>query len=113
LNYELVYTAEADDDLEFFNKEQRRQIIIQIEKAANNPLPQNEGGYGKPLGNKRNMNLTGLCKIKLKKLGVRVIYKLIRVDKIMKILVIAARSDDEVYKIAYHRTNQHKLKSPV
>ena len=68
-----------------------------------NPLPQNEGGYGKSLGNKQSKNLTGLLKIKLLKLGIRVVYKLVRTDDIMKIIVVAARADDEVYDIAFKR----------
>ena len=73
------------------------------EKVAQNPLPQNEGGYGKPLGNKGGKGLTGYYKIKLLKLGIRVVYKLVREGSIMKIIVIAARADDEVYNIAYER----------
>ena len=103
MKFEFEYSAGADKDLEKFNPEQRRQIGIQIEKFAENPLPKSEGGYGNPLGNKQGINLTGLCKITLKKLGVRVVYKLIRTDKIMKIIVIAARKDEEVYKIAAKR----------
>lgn len=105
MKFDIEYTAEADEDLEEFNPEQRRQINIQIEKFSKNPLPKNEGGHGNPLGNKQSRNLTGLCKIVLKKLGVRVVYKLIRTDKIMKVLVIAARKDEEVYKIAEKRNN--------
>jgi mRNA interferase RelE/StbE len=44
-----------------------------------------------------------LCKIKLLKSGIRVVYRLIRTGEIMKIIVIAARADDEVYKIAADR----------
>ena len=66
-------------------------------------VPQSEGGYGKPLGNKNSNNVTGLLKIKLLKLGIRVVYKLVRTDKIMKIIVVAARADDEVYEVAAKR----------
>ena len=106
MSYEIEYSAEADEDLEEFNPAQRRQIGIQIEKFSLNPLPKNEGGYGNPLGNKHNINLTGFCKITLKKMGVRVVYKVMRTDKIMKIVVIAARADEEVYKIAAKRVGR-------
>jgi hypothetical protein len=39
----------------------------------------------------------------LKKLGVRIVYKLIRTETIMQIIVIAARADGEVYEIAAKR----------
>ena len=104
--YEIEYGKDVENDLKIFNVAQKRQIRRSIEKFAENPLPKNEGGHGNPLGNKQGRNLTGLCKIKLKSMGVRVVYKLIRTDTIMKIIVIAARADEEVYKIAAKRINQ-------
>jgi mRNA interferase RelE/StbE len=103
MNYRIKYADEAKKDRNEFNKSQRQQIDRAILKVAQNPLPQNEGGYGKPLGNKRGRNLTGLCKIVLKNLGIRVVYELIRRDDIMEIIVIAARADEEVYDIAAKR----------
>jgi mRNA interferase RelE/StbE len=81
----------------------RNQVDKAIRKISQNPLPQSEGGYGKPLGHKHGKNLTGLCKIKLKRLGIRVVYKVIRDGETMKIIVIAARADDEVYEAAVKR----------
>ena len=103
-NYRINFSDEAKIDIKEFNKVQRKQIYKSINKVVQNPLPQNEGGYGKPLGHKQGRNLTGLCKIVLMKLGIRVVYKLIRKDDIMEIIVIAARSDEEVYDIAAKRT---------
>ena len=103
MKYSIEYRNEVWEDLKEFNPAQRRQIEKSIEKFSENPLPKSEGGYGNPLGNKGGKNLTGLCKIKFKKLGVRVVYKLIRVGKIMQVIVIAARADDEVYEIAAKR----------
>ena len=97
------YSDEAKVDLKEFNKAQRRQIYDAVDRVSINPLPQNEGGYGKPLGHKQGRNLTGLCKIVLKKLGIRVVYEVIRTDEIMEIIVIAARSDEEVYDTAEKR----------
>ncbi|MCL2754725.1 MAG: hypothetical protein FWD35_03275 [Oscillospiraceae bacterium] len=51
-------------------------------------------------------NLAGCLKIKLKKSGIRVVYQLIRVDDVMKIIVVAARADDEVYEIAEKRISK-------
>jgi len=105
MNYKIEYSNEVEKDLKKFNSIQQKQIRKSIEKFAQNPLPKNEGGYGNPLGNKYGMNLTGLCKITFKKMGVRVVYKLIRVGQTMQIIVIAARADEEVYKIADKRIN--------
>ena len=107
MSYKIDYFEEVADDLMEFNKSQKRQIEKAIEKVSTNPLPQNEGGFGKPLGNKRGRNLTGCCKITLKNLGIRVVYKAMRIENIMKIIVVAARADEEVYDIAAKRVNKY------
>ena len=68
-------------------------------KVAKNPLPQ-PNGYGKPLGNKGNNNLTGFFKIKYKGSGIRVVYSLVLDKSIMNIVVISPRDDDFCYKRA-------------
>jgi mRNA interferase RelE/StbE len=84
-------------------------ILKGIQKVSQNPLPKEEGGYGKPLGNKAGTNLTNLMKIKFKNLGIRVVYKVERVDGVMKIIVISARADEQVYKEAAKRREKHSL----
>ena len=103
MSYKAKLSDDAKKDIKEFNPAQQRQITSAIQKVSINPLPQNEGGLGKPLGNKQGKNLTGLCKIVLMKLGVRIVYKLIRTETVMEIIVIAARADDEVYDIANKR----------
>ena len=100
----VEFTTEAKNDMRDLSRTQRFQINKAITKVSKNPLPNSEGGYGKPLGKKGATTLTGLLKIKLLKLEIRVVYKLVRVDKIMKIIVVAARADDEVYDIASKRS---------
>jgi len=102
-SWKIEFMTEAIKDLDAFDRTQRLQVNKAILKVSKNPLPQNEGGYGKPLGNKQSKNLTGLLKIKLKRLGIRIVYKLIRTNEIMRIIVVAARADDEVYDIAAKR----------
>lgn len=104
MNWEILYSDEAKKDLLDLDVSQRKSVLKAIKKVSQNPLPVNEGGYGKPLGNKHGKDLTGLCKIKLMKEGIRVVYALIRTETSMKIVVIAARSDDEVYELAGQRT---------
>ena len=103
MNYRFEYSEEAKKDRKAFNNYQLDQIDKAIRKVAKNPLPQSEGGYGKPLGNKRGRNLTGCLKIVLMKLGIRVVYELIRTETTMEIIVIAARADEEVYDMAAKR----------
>jgi len=106
VKHNLEYTDEAKSDLKALDGSQAKQVRKLIDKVSENPLPKSEGGYGSPLGNKGGRNLTGLCRIRLLKLGIRVVYKLIRDGDIMKIVVIAARADDEVYEIAMRRNEQ-------
>lgn len=69
-------------------------------------MPNTEGGYGKPLGSHNSSKLTGYFKIGLMKLGIRVVYKLIREESLMRIIVISMRGDEEVYKIADERIHK-------
>ena len=80
-----------------------------ISKVSQNPLPAEEGGYGKPLGNKSGTNLTNFLKIKFRDLGIRVVYKVERVNGIMKIIVVSARTDEQVYREASKRRDKHDL----
>ena len=80
-----------------------RRLFIMLNRVSENPLPDYMGGYGKPLGNKDGINLSGLLKIKLKSSGLRFVYKLEQSDSGMLIIVIGARSDNEVYRLAGKR----------
>ena len=106
MSWKIEYTTAADSDLSALDGSQRKQVLAAIKKVSENPLPKNEGGMGNPLGNKHGSNLTGYCKIKLLKLGLRVVYEVVRIDNVMKIIVIAIRSDDEVYRLAAKRTEK-------
>ena len=52
-----------------------------------NPLPAIEGGYGKLLGNNGRTALAGLMKIKLRGAGLRIVYKLVKTESEMLIVV--------------------------
>ena len=97
------YTLDALDDMKKLDKSQRVQVQKAILKVAQNPLPITEGGYGKPLGNHNDSKLAGYLKIKLLKLGIRVVYRLERIGNEMVIVVVGLRSDEEVYKEAEKR----------
>ena len=58
---------------------------------------------GKPLGNHASSRLSGFYKIKLKNLGYRVVYDLVREGSVMKIIIISVRDDEAVYKEAERR----------
>jgi len=97
------YEDKAKKDLYKLSNFSRLRVVKSIERVSRNPLPQSEGGYGKPLGNNQSSKLAGCLKIKLKSLGLRVVYKLIRENNIMKIIIISIRDDNTVYKEAESR----------
>lgn len=103
MTYKINYTTQAIEDLTKIENSANLQILKAIDKVSENPLPYTEGGYGKPLGHKRNINLTNLLKIKLKKLGYRIVYQLQQTETTINIIVIGIRSDEEVYKTAMKR----------
>ena len=66
MTWELSFLPEAQDDLRSLDGSQRIRVVKAIAKVQENPLPASEGGYGKPLGNTRISQLSGLMKVKLK-----------------------------------------------
>lgn len=109
MNWVVKYLPEADKDLD--NLSRRQQVLVKkaVKKVQENPLPQNEGGYGKPLGHKRGLNLTNLLKIKLRGEGIRIVYKLVKTESQMLVIVVGIREDDEVYELAQTRRTKHDL----
>ena len=87
MNWEVEYLPEAESDLKSLDGSQRILVLKAIKKVKQNPLPVYEGGYGKPLGNKNGNDLTGFLKVKL----------------------IGARADEEVYGIAQKRIQENDL----
>ncbi len=109
MSWEQVFLPEAVEDLKKLDGSIRNQVIKGIDKVSTNPLPVSEGGYGKPLGNKRGIDLTGFLKIKFLNIGIRVVYTLIREKGIMKIVIVSVRSDEQVYKEALVRKQKHVM----
>ena len=109
MKWELIYLPEVEIDYQ--NLTRHQQIITDkaVKRVKENPLPNNEGGYGKPLGHKHGRNLTGYLKIKLQGEGIRIVYKLVRSESKMLVIVIGIREDDKIYEIAQHRILKYKL----
>ena len=101
--WEVKYHEKAVKDLADLNNSAKVRVVKAVNKVSQNPLPRTEGGYGKPLGNRPSSKLAGLMKIKLKGLGLRVVYQLIRESTAMRMIVISIRDDSRVYKEAESR----------
>ena len=109
MSWEIIYLPEVEKDYENLNHRQQLIVDKSITKVQENPLPQNEGGYGKPLGHKLGRNLTGYLKIKLRGEGIRIVYKLMKTETKMLVGIIGIREDEEVYEIAQRRIKKHNL----
>lgn len=51
MNWKLKYLPEAEKELKDLDGAERILILKAIKKIQQNPLPPNENGYGKLLGN--------------------------------------------------------------
>ena len=109
MSWGIDFLPEVEEDLASLDKDVRIAVVRAIKKVSENPLPKNENGYGNPLGHKQGKNLTGFLKIKLLRYGVRVVYLLVREKTTMRIIVIGARKNEEVYKIADKRKQKYDL----
>ena len=106
MNWTLKFLPEAQKDFEQLAGNQKLLVAKALDKVVQNPVSIYEGGYGKPLG---STDLSGLLKIKLRDAGLRIVYKLVRTETSMLVIVIGARADDAVYKIAEKRAHKHEL----
>ena len=102
MTWKIEYIKEAQRDLQKLDPHNRRMVLKAIEKTAERPLPPPDG-IGKPLGHHSSSNLTGYYKIKLRDLGYRVVYSLVRKGNVMKVIVISIRDDEAVYREAERR----------
>ena len=103
MEWQIEYLPEALDDLKKLDGSVRLRAVKAIRKVKTNPLPQSKGGYGKPLGNRSGTDLSGLMKVKLRSDGIRIVYKLVEKNGVMRVVVIGMRSDADVYREALKR----------
>ena len=109
MRWKIRYLPEAEKDLKALDGSQSILVLKDIKKVQQNPLPAEENGYGKSLGNYGSTGSAGLLKIKLRAAGLRVVYKLQRTESEMLVIVIGVRADEEVYDIAAKRAARHNL----
>ena len=94
-NWKVKLTEDAKQDFKSLEGSQRKLVLKQLLKLEKNPY------YGKPLGNKLGLDLTGYYKLYADKKKIRIIYTL-ETDTV-KIIAIDKREDLKVYKIASER----------
>lgn len=106
MTWTVEFLKEAVDDLSRLDSSARVRVLKGIRRIAQNPLPQQEGGRGRPLGQRGVMDLVGLLKVKLRADGIRIVYRIVCADKDM-LVVVGVRTDSDVYREAVRRRKKH------
>lgn len=109
MSWRVEWLEEAAKGMRRLGKAEQKQVLKGIAKVSENPLPSSQGGYGKPLRNANRAHLAGLCKIKFRDLGIRVVYKPVLKEGTMVIIVVGVRTDGEAYLKADERRGRHAL----
>ena len=94
MSYEVIFTRKAAKDLRKLDRAVAHEVIDAIEARAQSPHK---------AGAQLSGNLAGTYKIKLRHLGIRVVYSL--EDNVLKMVIIAIgrRENHEVYENAATR----------
>ena len=109
MTWRLVYLPEAEDDFRSLDGSQRMMVRKALAKLQTNPLPAEEGGYGRWLGNHSDTKLAGFLKVKLRGAGLRIVYRLHQEGEQILVIVIGFREDSEVYEEAERRIKKETL----
>ena len=99
----LIIHEAAEKDFEKLAGNELIQVRRALDKILINPLSEKDGGYGKPLGRIRDIDLTGYFKVKLQKLGKRIVYKIENDVLIVVVIAVGPRANLEVYRTAAKR----------
>ena len=97
-HYDVELTRGARKDLEGLEGSQRNMVLKALVKLQSEPF---ERGFR--LGRRQGGDLTGLFKLVVGNRTIRVIYEVNEDNRITIVWVIAQRSDDECYELAYSR----------
>lgn len=96
--YKVIFTKDAENDLEQLDKSIRTQVIKKAIALQENPF------LGDALGNKFNLDLTGYYKLYVAKKAYRIIYRLIGVQiEVVEIVGIGKRDKEEIYRLVVKR----------
>ena len=98
--YDFKFHPEAKIELKKLNKSVQILFTKKLKQILKNPE------IGLKLGNKNDLNLTGLKKVYFNNKKYRIVYKVIEEKVIIYIVAIGKRENMEVYKRASKRVNQ-------
>jgi mRNA interferase RelE/StbE len=96
--YKIEFLPDAEKDFDALDGSIRKEVTKKIDALADNPF------LGKPLGKKYGVDLTGFYKLYVSKKKYRIVYRLIgKHIKVIEIVGIGKRAEEEVYKLVARR----------
>ncbi|MEN4046330.1 type II toxin-antitoxin system RelE family toxin [Sulfurimonas sp. NWX367] len=95
--YKIIYHPLVEEDLKKLNNSVRIEVFKKLEKIKVSPE------LGPLLGNKNNLNLSGLRKVYVAKKQVRIVYEIVDDILVVKVIAIGKREGMKVYTEAQKR----------
>ena len=95
--YDFKFYEEAEKDLSKLNNSVKKLFAKKLSQIINNPE------IGKDLGNKNNLNLSGLKKVYFDNKKYRIVYEIKETEIIIHIIAVGKRDHMKVYKEASSR----------
>lgn len=105
--FEVVFIEEAQKDYKKLDGSIKKLVNVALAK-----MEERADELGEDLTSKHGVNLIGCRKIKFRKAGIRLVYRIVG-DKaeIAEIIIVGKREDNEVYQEAYKRLQELKKDS--
>lgn len=105
--FEVVFIEEAQKDYKMLDGSIKKLVNIALAK-----MEERADELGENLTSKNGLNLIGCKKIKFRKAGIRIVYRIIgNKAEIAEIIIVGKREDNEVYEEAYKRLQKSKRDS--
>lgn len=95
--YEIKYHPLIKEDLRQLNNSVRIEVFKKLQQIQKSPE------LGKPLGNKKGMDLSGLKKVYVAKKQIRIVYEIIDDILVVHVIAIGKRENMKVYMQAEQR----------
>ena len=97
--FEVVFIKEAQKEYQKLDGSIKKYVQVAIAK-----MQERADELGEELTSKHGINLIGCRKIKFRKIGIRIVYRIVGDQaEIAEILTVGKREDNEVYKMAAKR----------
>lgn len=105
--FEVVFIEEAQKDYKKLDGSIKKLVNVALAK-----MEERADELGEDLTSKHGVNLIGCRKIKFRKAGIRIVYRIVgEKAEIAEIIIVGKREDNEVYQEAYKRLQELKRDS--